>query len=65
MSQPEPKFRGYYERLRHRAAIAAMQSLVLAYPDHNKTAIAMDAIGHADALLKELNVTPSVEEILD
>ncbi|MGB3202851.1 MAG: hypothetical protein WBA99_18235 [Nodosilinea sp.] len=58
----QPKLRGYYERLRHKAAIAAMQSLVLAYPDHNRTATAMDAIGYADALLKELRVTPEMEE---
>lgn len=51
-----PKFRSYYRRLHHRAAIAAMQSLIAALGDHNRTAIAIRATEHADALIKELKL---------
>lgn len=63
MSQPEPKFRGYYERFRHRAATEAMASLITVYPDWNRTAIAIEAVQCADALAKELRLTPDVQEI--
>lgn len=52
----DPKFRSYYRRLHHRAAVAAMQSLIAALGDHNRTAIAIMATEHADALIKELKI---------
>ena len=52
----QPKYRSYYRRLHHRAAVAAMQSLIAALGDHNKTAIAIMATEHADALVKELKL---------
>ncbi len=58
MSEP------YYE-LRHRAAIAAMQSLITNDPDHNTTIVAIQATEFADALLKELGITPDVDEVPD
>lgn len=61
----QPKFRGYYHRLHHRAAVYAMKSLITNHPGHNSTAIAIRAVELADALLKELNITPDVEEVPD
>ncbi len=61
----EPKFRGYYERLRHKAAIAAMQSLVIDNPDRPFSAIAQESIKYADALMNELQLTEAVEEVPD
>ncbi len=61
----QPKFRGYHDRLRHRAAIYAMQSLITNHPDHNSTAIAIRAVEHADALLKEIGITPDIDEVPD
>ncbi len=65
MNSTKPKFRGYYDRYRHRAAVYAMQSLIANHPGHNSTAIAIRAVEHADALLKELNITPDIEEVPD
>lgn len=60
----QPKVRSYYRRLHHRAAVAAMQSLIAALGDHNRTAIAIMATEHADSLIKELKLreTPGDDE---
>lgn len=61
----EPKFRSYYRRLHHRASVAAMQSLIAALGDHNRTAIAIMATEHADALIKELRIRETPGDDLD
>lgn len=53
----QPKFRSYYRRLHHRAAVTAMQSLIAANPDHNTTVVAIQSVEFADALIKELKRT--------
>jgi len=63
MPLEEPRLCSYNERLLHKAAIEAMAPLIQTHPDWNSTAIAIRAVEHADALLKELSLTPGPEAV--
>lgn len=49
-----PKFRSYYRRLHHRAAVAAMAALIDLDPSWMSTDVAPVAADYADELIKEL-----------